>query len=143
MKKLGLYVIISAYSVTRWIADHYDSNTFYFIADGIIIGLIGFFLYLNSKKDTASKLWFALMVFLGASQAISETHAHLYNSYIELLPVSIAALAVFELYNYRKEILSKVKWTLGKIASVIHSSTKWIYMKCKYIDKLIDKWIHG
>ncbi len=86
MKDKGLYIVVSSYAVTRWLADYYDSDTIYYIMDGIIIGIIGLFLYLHSKKDLACKMLLSLILILSLSQIFSETHAYYYNSYINLLP---------------------------------------------------------
>jgi len=99
MKDKGLYIVVSSYAVTRWLADYYDSDTIYYIMDGVIIGIIGLFLYLHSKKDLACKMLLSLILILSLSQIFSETHAYCYNSYINLLPEFIFAVTAFEVYN--------------------------------------------
>lgn len=108
MKDKGLYIVLYCYSATRWIADHYGSDTFYYIADGAIIGLIGLFLFLNSRKDFASIASFVLMLVLASGQIISESHAYLYNEYIRFLPYFIAAVTLLELYRFASRKLNEL-----------------------------------
>jgi len=118
MKDKGLYIVVSSYAVTRWLADYYDSDTIYYIMDGIIIGIIGLFLYLHSKKDLASKMLLSLILILSLSQIFSETHAYYYNSYINLLPEFIVAVTAFEVYN------------------------NWVFLKSK-LSSFVNLWRHG
>lgn len=115
MKKKGLYIVITCYSSTRWIADVYDSDTFYYIADGCIIGLIGIFLFLNSDKSIASVVSFCLMLVLAVSQMFNESHAYLYNEYIRHLPLLVAGVTLLEVYKNRHAIIEGIKWILKKI----------------------------
>lgn len=115
MKKLGLSIILACYTLTRWIADHYDSDTFYYIADGVTIGLVGFFLYLNSGRDSVSKLSLTLVLLLALSQVISETNAYYYNEYIRFLPAILLGVTALEIYKHRTDIPNGFKWVLNRL----------------------------
>ena len=107
MKASGLYIILSLYSISRWGTEYFasnydwfDANILYFVCDGAIISLIGFFLYLNSNRDYVSKACLALMVMLGGCQGISFIYSHFYNKYILYLPVIVIMIAALEAYKF-------------------------------------------
>ncbi len=112
MKSKGLYIILSLYSLTRWGTEYFednyswfDANILYFIFDGLIIGLIGLFLYLSSDKDYVSKACLFLMVSLGLLQATSYLNQYLYIYYIDYLPWVISGVTVLEIYKNKDKFI--------------------------------------
>ena len=115
MKSKGLYIILSLYSISRWGTEYFednydlfDANILYFICDGLIIGLIGLFLYLNSDKDYVSKACLFLMVSLGLLQAYSYLNQYVYLNYIDYLPLFVAGVTVLEIYKNKDKFIKLV-----------------------------------
>lgn len=118
MKDKGLYIIVSLYSLTRWFTEYFKdnkewfldnvpcsnfrANVLYFTFDGLIICLIGWFLYLHSIGDYTSKAWLFFMVFMGISQGVSYINQQLYNEYLDYLPLLLAGVLAVEAFKFSK-----------------------------------------
>lgn len=110
MKGKEPYIIISLISLNQWFTYYSERNIeaiddvlatlIYFCVNGVIISLVGWFMYTQSNKDWISKFSLFLLVSLGASQVFGEFYSYYYRKGTEYLPWLVGAVTVLEIYKF-------------------------------------------